>query len=80
VALLWKREGGVLFPADTCVHRRGIKLPFSAEDLGEARENLATLAARDFETICFMHGAPILARADQIFRQTWPPHHHREGT
>jgi glyoxylase-like metal-dependent hydrolase (beta-lactamase superfamily II) len=70
IAFLWRRHGGVLFTADTCVNRFGPKLPVAIEDLTLARKSLAKLSKFDFEKICFMHGQPILSGGDRIFRQT----------
>ena len=68
VAFHLARNGGVLLTADTCVYRRGIQLPVAAEDLDEARRSLRKLADRDFNTLCFMHGRPIMEDADSRFR------------
>jgi glyoxylase-like metal-dependent hydrolase (beta-lactamase superfamily II) len=70
IAFLWRRQGGVLFTADTCVNRFGPKLPVAVEDLTLARKSLAKLSKFDFERMCFMHGQPIMSSGDRIFRRT----------
>ena len=71
LALLWHRHGGVLFAADVCVNRGGLKLTFSEEDIDEARRSLAKLAGLDFKVACFGHGPPIMSDAAKQFRQVW---------
>jgi len=69
----------VLITADTCVYRRGIQLPVAAEDLDEARRSLRRLAGYNFNTLCFMHGRPIMEDADSRFRAwlaAWPASRH----
>lgn len=73
IALLWNRNGGVLFAADACIHRHGMKLTAATEDIQEAQRSLAKLAGLTFKFACFGHGAPILVGADQAFRETWLP-------
>ena len=70
IAFHWRRHGGVLFTADTCVNRSGPKLPVACEDIALARKSLARLSKLDFEMICVMHGRPITSGGDRIFRQT----------
>ena len=69
-AFLWRRGGGFLFVADTCVNMRGPKLPPACEDLALTRKSLERLKTFDFETICFMHGPPILTGGDVVLRET----------
>ena len=71
LAFLWKRNGGVLFTADACINRGGMKLTAAIEDLDETRRSLAKLATHSFQTACFGHGAPIMTGADASFRQEW---------
>ncbi len=73
VALLWQRDGGVLFTADACINRGGMKLTAATEDVEETRRSLAKLAGLTFKYACFGHGAPILVDADKAFRTTWLP-------
>ena len=70
IAFLWRRHGGVLFTADTCVNQSGLKLPVALEDIALARKSLARLSKLDFERICVMHGRPITSGGDTIFRRT----------
>lgn len=70
VAFHWRRHGGALFTADTCVNQTGLGLPAAVEDLALARKSLAKLTALDFEMMCFMHGRPLTSGGDQIFRRT----------
>ena len=71
IALLWNRDGGVLFTADACINRGGMKITAAIEDLAETRRSLAKLAGMTFKYVCFGHGAPLLVDADRAFRQAW---------
>ncbi len=73
IALLWNRDGGVLFTADACINRGGMKITAAIEDLEQTRRSLAKLAGMTFKYACFGHGAPILLDADKAFRDTWLP-------
>ncbi len=73
IALLWERDGGVLFTADACINRGGMKITAAVEDLEETRRSLVKLAGMTFKYACFGHGAPILVDADKAFRETWLP-------
>ena len=70
LAFLWHRHGGVLFPADACVNRRGLTLPVATEDPQLALASLARLATFDFDKICVMHGKPIMQGGAAQFRST----------
>ena len=80
IAFHWARHGGILFPADACVRRGSMKLPFSAESLEGARADVRKLAGETFDKVCFMHGAPITTGGGAAFRRTWlaevPPKGH----
>lgn len=69
-AFLWERGNGILFTADTCVNLGQPSLPPACEDVPLARRTLAALKRLEFDTICFMHGAPILADGGALFRRT----------
>ncbi|GAC1580417.1 MAG: MBL fold metallo-hydrolase [Sphingomicrobium sp.] len=69
IALLWRRRGGILFVADTCVNRGGFKMIVATEDPDLARETLRKLAQYDFESVCVMHGKPVMAGGGRAFRQ-----------
>ena len=71
VAFLWKKNGGVLFTADACINRGGMKLTAAIEDIDETHRSLAKLASHTFQAACFGHGAPIMTGADASFRKTW---------
>lgn len=70
LAFLWQRHGGVLFPADACVNRRGLQLPVGTEDPQLALASLAKLATFDFDKVCVMHGHPIMSGGGEQFRRT----------
>lgn len=70
IAFLWHRHGGVLFPADACVNRRGLQLPVGTEDPQLALASLKRFEAFDFDKICVMHGKPIMSRGSDVFRRT----------
>jgi glyoxylase-like metal-dependent hydrolase (beta-lactamase superfamily II) len=70
IAFLWRRHGGVLFTADTCVNRSGPRLPVATEDVALALKSLTKFSKLDFEMMCFMHGRPIISGGDKIFRRT----------
>lgn len=70
IGLLWRRHGGVLFPADACLNRRGLQRTLAMEDQEVALASLAKLATFDFDKICVMHGSPIMSGAGDQFRRT----------
>ena len=70
IALLWHRHGGVLFPADSCINRRGLKLPVGTEDPRLALASLARLSEFEFDKVCVMHGKPVLSGGAAEFRRT----------
>lgn len=70
IALLWHRHGGIMFPADACLNRRGLKLTVAMEEPQVALASLAKLAKYEFDKICVMHGRPIMSGAGDQFRQT----------
>ena len=73
IALLWDRDGGVLFTADACINRGGMRLTAAVEDLEETQRSLAKLAGLTFKYACFGHGSPLLVDADKAFRKAWLP-------
>lgn len=80
LAFLWQRHGGVLFPADACVNRRGLQLPVGTEDPRLALASLGKLAEFEFDKVCVMHGKPILSNGGAQFRQTiFDTFHKSEG-
>lgn len=70
IALLWRRRGGVLFAADTCVNRGGFKMIVATEDPRLARASLAKIAKLEFESVCVMHGSPMMTGGGKAFRQS----------
>ncbi len=70
LAFHWARHGGVLFPADACVNRRGLVLAVATEDPQLAIASLGKLKAYEFDMVCVMHGAPIMEHGAEQFRQT----------
>lgn len=70
VALLWRRHGGILFPADACINRGGLKLAIGTEDPQLALASLAKLARFDFDKILVMHGPPIMSGGGEQLRGT----------
>lgn len=70
IALLWRRRGGILFTADTCINRGGFKMILATEDPQLAHETLDRLKTFEFESACVMHGPPIMVGAGSAFRQT----------
>ncbi len=70
LAFLWRRNGGVLFPADACVNRGGLVLPVATEDPELALASLAKLGKFDFDKVCVMHGKPIMHGGAEQFRRT----------
>ena len=70
LAFYWARHGGVLFPADSCVNRRGLLLPVATEDPQLAIASLAKLTVYEFDMVCVMHGSPILHGGAEQFRRT----------
>ena len=70
IALLWRRRGGILFTADTCVNRGGFKMIIATEDPELTHRTLQRLKTFDFESACVMHGRPIMSGAGETFRQT----------
>ncbi len=70
IALFWRRNGGILFPADAFVNRRGLTLPVGTEDPRLALASLEKLQRFEFDTICVMHGKPIMRGGQSEFRRT----------
>jgi glyoxylase-like metal-dependent hydrolase (beta-lactamase superfamily II) len=70
LAFLWQREGGMLFTADACINRGGLKLAIATEDPKLALASIAKLKRLDFDKAFVMHGKPIMTAADAEFRRT----------
>lgn len=70
IAFLWKRHGGILFTADACINRGGLKLAIGTEHPKVALASLAKLATFHFDKVLVMHGKPIVSGGDAEFRRT----------
>ena len=70
LAFIWRRHGGVLFPADAFGNRRGLKLPVATEDPQLALASIRKLGKFDFDKICVMHGKPVMRDGAELFRLT----------
>jgi glyoxylase-like metal-dependent hydrolase (beta-lactamase superfamily II) len=71
LAFLWRKHGGVLFAADTCMNVMGLGCTMGYEDFEEGKRSLEKLAQLDFRVACFGHGQTILHDAGDRFRKMW---------
>ena len=71
LAFQWRRDGGVLFAADTCSNMMGLGWSLGYEDLEEGKRSLRKLAKLDFNVACFGHGKAITEDASSRFREKW---------
>jgi glyoxylase-like metal-dependent hydrolase (beta-lactamase superfamily II) len=67
VALLWKRDRGLLLVGDAAGNLMGLNYMFGYDDVREGKASLAKLAGVDFEAAVFGHGKPILSGASDTF-------------
>ena len=67
VALLWKRDRGLLFVGDAAGNLMGLNYMIGYDDVAVGKASLAKLADLDFEAAVFGHGKPILSGASQKF-------------
>jgi glyoxylase-like metal-dependent hydrolase (beta-lactamase superfamily II) len=67
VALLWKRDRGLLFTGDAASNLMGLNYMIAYDDVAEGKVSLAKLSGYDFETAVFGHGKPILSSASGKF-------------
>lgn len=67
VALLWKRDRGLLFTGDAAANALGLNYMFGYNDVPIAQASLTKLATHDFEAAVFGHGRPILSGASGKF-------------
>lgn len=67
VALLWKRDRGLLFVGDAAGNLMGLNYMIGYDDIAEGRASLTKLAGLDFEAAVFGHGKPMLSGASQKF-------------
>lgn len=69
VALLWKRDRGVLFAGDVASNMLGLGYMLGYDDIDTGKQSLRKLSGMDFEVAVFGHGRPILSGASQRFAQ-----------
>ena len=67
-ALLWRRDGGVLFAGDAATNFVRLGVGPIYEDVGEGLQSLRRLAGLEFETALFAHGRPLTPHASERFR------------
>jgi len=67
VALLWKRDRGILFAGDAAGNLMGLNYMLGYNDVAEGKSSLTKLAGLDFEAAVFGHGKPILSNASKKF-------------
>jgi glyoxylase-like metal-dependent hydrolase (beta-lactamase superfamily II) len=68
IALLWRRDGGVLFAGDAATNFVRLGVGPIYEDVQEGMRSLRRLAGLEFETALFAHGRPLTPRASERFR------------
>lgn len=68
---LWTGDGGVLFVGDAAKNTAGMILSPIYEDLAQGIATLRDIGGRDFDTICFAHGDPIIGGGSEEFRRRW---------
>jgi glyoxylase-like metal-dependent hydrolase (beta-lactamase superfamily II) len=68
IALLFPRDGGVLFAGDAATDFLRLGVGPVYEDVDEGMRSLRRLAGLEFETALFAHGRPLTPRADERFR------------
>jgi glyoxylase-like metal-dependent hydrolase (beta-lactamase superfamily II) len=72
VSFLVEGHGGILFAGDAAAHmfgRLGKPALIFTEDMAQAKESMAKLAALEFDTACFGHGSVLKGRANVEFRK-----------
>jgi len=73
LALLLRRDGGVLFVGDAATNFGRLSYGPIYEDVAQGEASLHRLASLEFEVAAFSHGRPIRAHAGDRFRKRWPP-------
>jgi glyoxylase-like metal-dependent hydrolase (beta-lactamase superfamily II) len=71
IALLFPRDGGVLFAGDAATDFLRLGVGPIYEDVDEGMRSLRRLAGLRFETALFAHGRPLTPRADERFRASF---------
>lgn len=67
VALLWKRDSGLLFVGDAAGNLAGLSYMIGYDDVPQGKASLAKLSGFGFEAAVFGHGKPILSGASSKF-------------
>ena len=67
VALLWKRDRGLLFVGDAAANLVRLNYMIGYDDVDEGKASLAKLSGFDFEAAVFGHGKPMLSGASDKF-------------
>jgi glyoxylase-like metal-dependent hydrolase (beta-lactamase superfamily II) len=67
VALLWKKDDGLLFTGDAAANLVGLNYMLGYDDIPQGKASLAKLSGFDFEAAVFGHGKPILSGASDKF-------------
>ncbi len=67
VALLWKKDRGLLFVGDAAANALGLNYMFGYNDVSTAQASLRKLVSHDFEAAVFGHGKPMLSGASGKF-------------
>jgi glyoxylase-like metal-dependent hydrolase (beta-lactamase superfamily II) len=67
VALLWKKDRGLLFAGDCAANLIGLNYMLGYDDVPQGRASLIKLAGFEFEAAVFGHGKPILSGASGKF-------------
>ena len=68
LALLFPRDGGVLFAGDAATNLVRLGVGPIYEDVEEGLRSLRRLSGLEFETALFAHGRPLAPRASERFR------------
>jgi glyoxylase-like metal-dependent hydrolase (beta-lactamase superfamily II) len=67
VALLWKRDAGLLFVGDAAANLARLNYMIGYDDVPEGKASLTKLSGFDYEAAVFGHGRPILSGASDKF-------------
>jgi glyoxylase-like metal-dependent hydrolase (beta-lactamase superfamily II) len=73
IALLWRRDGGLLVVGDAAANQGALMGPPVGEDLELADASLRRLTELDFDAAVFGHGDPIASGARAAFAAAWAP-------
>ena len=67
VALLWRKDSGLLFVGDAAANLVGLNYMIGYDDVAEGKASLTKLSGLNFEAAVFGHGKPILSGASGKF-------------